>query len=72
MVNVFPSFIQVTLVAGDPVEVQVSVEDEDPGLRTKQSVILGPAYELKKGNKKTAELLCNNYVVWPCSVRFFI
>ena len=44
MINGFPSFIQVTLAAGDPVEVQVSVEDEDPGLRTRQPVILGPAY----------------------------
>ena len=44
MANDFPSLIQ----AGDPVEVQVSVEDEDPGLRTKQPVILGPAYIIEE------------------------
>ena len=45
MVKGFPSFIQVTMVAGDLVEVQVSVEDGDPGLRTRQSVMLGPPYD---------------------------
>ena len=51
MVNGSPSFIQVSLVAGDPIEVQVSVEDEDPGLRTKQSAILGSPCGMKKGEK---------------------
>ena len=43
MISGSPSLIQVTVVAGEPVEVQVRVEDEDPGVNTKQSLILGRA-----------------------------
>ena len=38
MVSGSPSLIQVTVVAGEPVEVQVRVEDEDPLENTKSLV----------------------------------
>ena len=44
MVRGCPSLVQVTLVAGEPVEVQVRVEDENPGVNTKL-VMLGAAGE---------------------------
>ena len=37
-----PSLVKVTLVAGEPEEVQVKVEEEDPGVYTRL-VILGGA-----------------------------
>ena len=42
MVSGCPSLIQVTLVAGEPVDVQVRKEDEDPSVNVKL-VICGGA-----------------------------
>ena len=43
MVSGCPSLIQVTLVAGEPLEVQINVEDEDPGMNIKHFGIFGGA-----------------------------
>ena len=42
-----PSFNQATVVAGEPVEVQVSVEENDPLLNTKSSVPMDGGAVLK-------------------------
>ena len=39
--TVVPSLTKVTVVAGEPVEVQVRVEDEDPGVNTRGLVMVG-------------------------------
>ena len=41
--TVVPSLVKLTVVAGEPVEVQVRLEDGDPAVNTRGLVMLGPS-----------------------------
>ena len=52
MVSGSPSLLQVTVVAGEPVEVQVRLEDEDPGVNARLEMLGGAEREKKSKTSK--------------------
>ena len=52
---VVPSLMKVTVVATEPVEVHVRVEDENPGVNTSELVMVGAA----KGRDRQKTVFCS-------------